>query len=254
VIEAVAIALLGLLVAGLLRSHAEILRQLQALNGSTANGQQPADQLPHRDIVSPRLADTAAADIVGETVRGEMAAVAVSGVEHNTLLAFLSSNCATCATLWNDLADTRKAHLPGGARLVVVTKSAEDESLSLVRRRAVDDVVVIMSTDAWTSYEVPGSPYFILVDGPGGRVVGEGSAGRWTEVRDLMGQALDDAHAHTYADAGRGAGPVDRDRADRDRADRVEAELLAAGIGPGHPSLYGDGSSSDHIDERSEPR
>jgi hypothetical protein len=104
-----------------------------------------------------------------------------------------------------------------------------------------------MSTDAWTSYEVPGSPYFILVDGRAGRVVGEGSAGKWSEVRDLMAQALDDANAH--ADPAHRAGS-----ADRDRADRVEAELLAAGIGPGHPSLYGDGSSSDHSDERIERR
>jgi hypothetical protein len=249
VIEAVAIALLGLLVAGLLRSHAEILRQLQALNGNTASGPQPVDQLPHRETGTERsadlpAADLPAADIVGETVRGELAAVAVSRVQHNTLLAFLSSNCATCATLWNDLAETRKAQLPGGARLVVVTKSAEDESLSQVRKRAIDNVPIVMSTDAWTSYEVPGSPYFILVDGQAGRVVGEGSAGRWSEVRDLMAQAIDDTNAHR----------PQLWSADRDRADRVEAELLAAGIGPGHPSLYGEHSMSHHADERTESR
>ncbi|MDQ4098675.1 MAG: hypothetical protein M3144_12510, partial [Actinomycetota bacterium] len=33
----------------------------------------------------------------------------------------------------------------------------------------------------------------------------------------------------------------DRTDHDPDRRDRVDAELLAAGIGPGHPSLYADG-------------
>ena len=36
-------------------------------------------------------------------------------------------------------------------------------------------VVTVMSSDAWDAYDVPMSPFFVLVDGPSGRVVGEGS-------------------------------------------------------------------------------
>ncbi|MGH9053093.1 MAG: hypothetical protein ACRDWX_08800, partial [Acidimicrobiia bacterium] len=78
-------------------------------------------------------------------------------------------------------------------------------------------------------YQVPVSPYFILVDGPSGRVVGEGAAATWPQVASLLGQAMADAGLAVERSAG-------LDTADREaRADR---ELLRAGIHPGHASLY----------------
>jgi hypothetical protein len=225
VIEAAAIALLGLLMAGLLRSHAEILRRLHELN-NTAVGIEAS----HPPEMPTRVDGTPAADLVGETPVGEVAAIAVTDVKHNTLLAFLSSNCSTCAAFWAAMRGRQELGLPPDTRLVVVTKSAAEESLSQIQRLTDDALTVIMSTEAWTDYGIPGSPYFILVDGRSGQVVGEGSASRWSDVRDLMMQAIDDARALQE----RGS---KTDQADRH--ERIEAELRAAGIGPGHPALYG---------------
>ncbi len=85
----------------------------------------------------------------------------------------------------------------------------------------------------------PANPYFILVDGPTGSVVGEGAAASWAQVANLLGQAaadaghdLDGSPLRPPAPAGRLTGP--------DRSRRADEELRAAGIGPGHPSLYPD--------------
>ena len=60
-----------------------------------------------------------------------------------------------------------------------------------------------MSTEAWHDYNVPGAPYFILVDGPRGAVVGEGTATTWERVQNLIGQAVvDDNERHTNAPSG----------------------------------------------------
>jgi hypothetical protein len=90
-----------------------------------------------------------------------------------------------------------------------------------------------MSTQAWEDYGVPGSPYFVLVDGSAGRVAGEGSATSWEQVVRLVREASDDrriAIARHRSGEDRGDGPHREARADR--------ELAAAGITPGHTSLY----------------
>lgn len=228
VLEGCAIALLGLLVAGLLRSHAEILRRLHELGAgleepATAPGAAPADvaigvrpglAYPPQTWPEPR-------DVVGETPAGEAAAVAVTGSGPGTdgagtLLAFLSSGCGTCAGFWRAFAEPTRLGLPAGVRLVVVTKGPEQESVVALRELAAPELTVVASTAAWTDYAVPVAPYFVYVSG--GRVTGAGAAATWEQVARLFDQA--------YAD-------------DRDNAARVDAELLAAGIGPGHPSLYG---------------
>ncbi len=80
---------------------------------------------------------------------------------------------------------------------------------------------LVASSSAWEGFGVPGSPYFVYVDGTG-RVVGEGSAATWPAVATLMGQAhADDAHR---------SGRLSREGRD-------DAALAAAGIRPGDPSL-----------------
>jgi hypothetical protein len=74
-----------------------------------------------------------------------------------------------------------------------------------------------MASDAWVSYEVPGSPYFVLVDGPSARVEGEGTGATWDHVHNLIGHATGD-----------------------EREVRIDRELLAHGIGPGDALLYHD--------------
>ncbi len=227
VVEAVAIVLLALLVVGLLRSHAEILRQLHELGAGRdeAPGPTPVDLRPRSNATA-----TPAHDIAGVTPRGEALAVGVAGAEHDTLLAFLSSGCLTCAGFWEALRQERELGLPAGSRVVIVTKGAGEESESAIREVSPPGLAVVMSTEAWLEYEVPGAPYFVHVDGPSGRVVGEGTAVTWDQVVSLATRSADDRLA-------RGALAVDRN-SDQSREARIDDELMSAGVYPGDPSLY----------------
>jgi hypothetical protein len=216
VIQSVAIVLLGVLVVGLLRSHAEILRKLHELGAgldpdTAATGTIAAVPAPVR-----RTAATAF-DLSGTTPHEEGVRVGVVGARQSTLLAFLSSGCLTCGNFWETFGRTDRLAVPGAARLVIVTKGAEAESESRIRELAPAAVPVVMSTEAWVQYNVPATPYFVYVDGPSGRIVGEGSAATWEQVTSLWSQALAD---------------------ERDAEARADRELTRAGIHPGHRSLY----------------
>ena len=256
VVETLLLALMALLVGGLLRSHAEILRRLHELGAgiydddadadaaaaSTTGGvRSPVELRTRPGVPEPRSAEgsvaTDAHDVAGLTPIGSTAMVGVVDTGHTTLLAFLSSGCGTCADFWRAFGDGEGTRLPGpDTRLVIVTKGVEAESSSAVAELAPAGVTTIMSTEAYDDYAVPANPYFILV-GPTGRVMGEGAAASWQQVATLLGQAvadagmdLDGSPLQRSAPAGRMSGP--------ERADRADADLLAAGIGPGHPSLY----------------
>jgi hypothetical protein len=227
VVEALAIVLLALLVVGLLRSHAEILRQLHELGAGRDEppGPTPVDLRPRTDLRS-----APAHDLAGSTPGRDAVALSVAGAEHDTLLAFLSSGCLTCAGFWEALRQERELGLPAGSRLVIVTKGPGEESESAIAELSPPGVAVVMSTQAWLDYEVPGAPYFVHVDGPSGRTVGEGTAVTWEQVMSLAARAADDRMAG-------GAPAVDRDD-DRRREARIDEELMAAGVYPGDPSLY----------------
>jgi hypothetical protein len=232
-LETILLVLLTLLVAGLLRSHAEVLRLLESSQRGTG-ASDPMEELP-----PARAESTAAFDIVGATLTREAIKVSVSAGS-NTLLAFLSSGCLSCQSLWEGLDPRRRPSIPGGARIVVVTKDPAYESPSRLQDIAPRDVPVVMSSAAWDAYRVQGSPYFIYVDGRTGTIIGEGTATGWPQVISLIRDAFADAALaaeaiQTRAATGRQERPATRGA---DRARRAEAELLAAGIGPAHPSLY----------------
>lgn len=231
IIETVAIALLAVLVAGLLRSHAEILRKLHDLGaGLDGDSSHRLARPVATGVAEPRIAaEGPAVDVTGELASGGSSTVAVTGVEHFTLLAFLSSGCSTCAGFWDEFRSRADLDLPGSnTRMVIVTKGSEAESPAIVDQIAPAQYVTIMSSEAWEAYQVPVSPYFIMVDGMTGEVVGEGAATTWGQVDSLLRQAMADA------------GVVERRtrRNGRDREARADAALAAAGIDPGHPSLY----------------
>jgi hypothetical protein len=216
-IETVVLVLLTLLVAGLLRSHATILRHLHDLGAGV--------DTPARDRVLTPNPTTfgAAADLVGAGLRDDVESLRVRDTPHRTLLAFLSSGCLTCREFWDAFANTASLGLPDDVRLVIVTKDANDESISAIRDLAPAHLPLVMSTKAWHDYAVPGSPYFVLADGPSSRVVGEGTGMSWPQVLGLLLQSNGDATALP-----------------QDNAARVDAELLAAGIRPGDSALYPD--------------
>ena len=191
----VAVLLLAVLVGGLLRSHAEILKALHDLGAGLELDRAGPGPVPVTidGVRTPRATGAAAPDAVtGSTLDGESVVVALSaGVD--TLLAFLSSGCSTCSAFWEAFQAPDVA-VPGGARLVVVTKDLDEESRSALSARAPRTAPLLTSTRGWEDFAVPGSPYFVYVDGTG-RLVGEGSAATWPAVAALMGQARDDAAA-----------------------------------------------------------
>ncbi len=250
VVEAAAILLLGLLVVGLLRSHVEILRQLHELGGGQADLGLPASaqaqtQVPASavDLTVGGATGTEAHDLAGQTPAGEAAAIGVIGTTHDSLLAFLSSGCLTCGGFWEALGHRGDLGLPAGTRVIAVTKSPDDESQSAVRKLAPTGRTVVMSNGAWADYQVPGSPYFVHVSGPAGRVIGEGTASTWEQVVSLVGRATEDrlanganANAANSADSANSANSPASNGADATA--RIDAELMAAGVGPGDPTLY----------------
>ena len=241
VLLGVVVALLGLLVAGLLRSHAEILRALHDLgvdmDPARADGASTRVDAPRvRAADVPKRPSREAVDVVGATPDGAAVSTAVTGRDALTLLAFLSTGCGTCHFFWEAFASPGLS-VPGDARLVVVTKGAEAEQPAMVRKLAPTTVSVVMSTDAWNAYDVPVAPFFVLVDGGSGIVVGEGAASTWEQVTALMHNALDDAGLLDRRGR-RKAGARPQPRSEAEREDRVDRDLLAAGIRPGDPSLY----------------
>jgi hypothetical protein len=253
-IETIALVLLSLLVAGLLRSHAEILRRLA----------DSEDRSGAPSIDPTTLADRNAApahDIGGTTLGGEPVKVAVAGGGTSSLIAFLSSGCSTCGAFWNAFNDDLQETLPAGARLIVVTKDSSHESPSKLRELAPSDVPVVMSSAAWDAYAVPMTPYFVYVDGASGMIAGEGTAEAWPQVASLLRDALLDAEpagGRVRSPSG-GGGPAangngvvhgapessPRTARGAGRSTRVDEELRAAGIGPGHQSLYGPGDPTE---------
>ena len=138
-IEGVAIVLLAVLVAGLLRSHARVLSALYQ-QGMPAGGEA---RIPQPVPMSKRPVPVAT-DIVGVTPNDETVSISLgNGVD--TLLAFLSGGCSVCGELWAG-APAGESALPDRSRLVVVTASPDRESPSRVRRLAGPGVTVVMST------------------------------------------------------------------------------------------------------------
>jgi hypothetical protein len=266
VVQGVVILLLAVLVVGLLRSHAEILRALHDLgvnleDGAPQGGTKTFDLRTRADALSSanrgvappgtpaaeRISDQGMAipedgplgnahDLMGVTPRGDAAAISVHGTDGLTLLAFLTSGCASCMDFWDAFRDPANRAVGGpSTSLVVLTKGPDAESPASVATLADPDLVTLMSTEAFDDYSVPIAPYFVLVDGSAGAVIGEGAAASVEQLSSLMSKALNDAGY------GMGASRSRREvlRGLR-RAPTADEALEAAGIGPGHPSLHQD--------------
>jgi hypothetical protein len=214
VVETMLLVLLSVLVVGLLRSHAEILRRLEAGDVPQRSATQTLA------IAQPRDDAPAPADVGGVTLAGDALQIAVGAPGTRTLLAFLTSGCSVCGGFWQALRDGAATTAPGGARVVIVTRDSSMESPSRLRELAPPGLPVIMSSQAWQDYRVPLAPYFVLLDGTAGTVEGEGAAESWGQVASLLRDATEDqAMAEQFGD-------------------RVERDLASAGIGPDHASLY----------------
>src|SRR6476661_1497426 len=242
--EAVAVVLLGVLVLGLLRSHALILKALHELGAglelereagtgvtTATTGGKPGPvpvELESGVVQATRKDSATAHDIIGTDLDRVEQQVTVTTAGSRTLLAFLTSGCSVCQTFWDEFQGS--VDVPGDGELRIIAKGPAEESISSLRSLAGDRDVV-QSSEAWVDYDIPGSPYFVYVES--GVVTGEGSATTWAQVRDLMAQGVAD-NADARAAAGR-TGPgalVGRGievGGGRDSLPRMDTELLAAG-------------------------
>jgi hypothetical protein len=239
--ETLILALLCVLVGGLLRGYASVLRRLHQLDGGAtgATGVAPPFRTAPAIPAPPGRSDglsvegrdewAAAHDIDGMSLRGEIVSVRTLGVGHDTVIAFLSSSCAGCAGFWHELSQPAGWAVPAGSRLLVVTKDAAEESPAALSELCPDSVDLVMSSQAWSDFDVPGSPYVVVADGHTGRVKGEGSGSSFGQVAGLIRQSVED---------GRHPATVRKPDADRRRERDVDRILLRSGIGPEHPSLH----------------
>jgi hypothetical protein len=190
-----------------------------------------------RTSSAPTVGERVATDIAGVTPTGDAARISVVGTRRTTLIAFLTTGCASCASVWRDIAAD-----PGpdsaDQRLVVVTRGPELESPAAVAALAPPGVSVVQSTETWDAYGIAGAPYFVLVDGARGIIEGEGAALAWGQVRELLGRASAD-QAHTRRRSRREV------LTGRRREEMADRKLAEAGIHPGDPSLY----ATDVMDE-----
>jgi len=223
---AVVVFLLGLLVVGLLRSHADILRRLESLGagleGAHDHGSQIAltrrDSAPSRDR-----------SISGVTPDGEPVVVSLGSGADPTLVAFLSTTCSTCTPFWEGL-QASLMHFGGHRhRVLIVTLGESEESPTRAQSMAKPGVDVVMSSSGWTDFEVPGAPYFALLESGTGHVIGEGSAMTFEALEEFLTDATNDQN-------------WDLDTAQRgvSEEERIDADLRRAGILPGDPRLYPD--------------
>jgi hypothetical protein len=235
IVSTFVVLVLGILVAGLLRSHADILRALHELGAGVGDpATAPAAAAPVTftpPASSPPLG--AALAVAGVTPTGDARAIAVDNSDDFTLLGFLSSGCTGCAAFWDALQEPGRLQLPDRTRVVIVTKGPEREIPSEVLARATGRVPVVMSTDAWIDYEVPGSPFFVLVDGATGHKVGQGVASHVGQLAELVRRA---EHDREHASGTRGRGEASLAGPAREAA--ADDVLAAAGILPGDASLY----------------
>jgi len=269
----IVVVLLAVMVVGLLRSHAEILRALHDLGVNLSDGapqtgtptfalrsraagaggspsrlaaDPPTGALPEGTPAAGRVGPSGLAlpeagalgdahDLMGTTPGGDGVAVAVRDRPGLSLLAFLSSGCGTCMDFWDAFRDPANRRVgPKGTNLVVITRGPEAESPAEIAQLADPALTTLLSSEAWEDYSVPVAPYFVLVDGATSRIVGEGAATSHDQLDSLLSRAL--------ADGGYGLA-ARRSRRDVLRGGRppdADEALAAADIGPGHPSLYED--------------
>jgi hypothetical protein len=75
--------------------------------------------------------------------------------------------------------------------VVVVTKQHPlDDAARIAELAAPGGVNVVMSSSAWDDYDIPGSPYVMIVDGETQSVVAERGVSSWNAVEQLLSATI----------------------------------------------------------------
>ncbi len=171
VAEAAIITLLAILAIGLIRKNADLLSRLHDVDAAAGTAESA----------------TVARDIVGVGLNGRVVGVRVREPDRPTLLAFMSTTCATCSHFWKRFGEARAIATLGKIRLIIVTHGEGYEVPADVAAVAPESIPLVMSSIAWQTYGVPGSPYFVKIAETTGLITAKGSAPDWDGLLDLVG-------------------------------------------------------------------
>ncbi|MEZ5165248.1 MAG: hypothetical protein R2695_01705 [Acidimicrobiales bacterium] len=170
IILTIAVAVLTVIVFGLLRTHAEILRALDRA-GVPLEGRGTARSVGPVPVAAP-TGRAVAGDIVGQVPGWTGEGGARRRSPHP---ARASRRDAAPARRSGASSPPRASTSRGATRLVIVAQDPAHDSESRLAELAPAGVRTVCSSEAWQAYDVPGSPFFALVDGRTGRVVGSGT-------------------------------------------------------------------------------
>lgn len=223
---AVVVALLGLLVVSLLRTQAEILRRLNNLGIRLDEDESSAPM-----TLRTHPSRTSTSDISGVNPKGEPVVKSLQIGDDPILLAFLSTTCTSCSEFWNALDSDSMVFHEARYRVLVVTLGPSEESPTRALKLSGAGVDVVMSSKAWEAFDVPGAPYFAVVDTVSQEVIGEGTAVDMSSLTTFLRDAAGDR---------RWDQSKMRDRTDSDRERIIDDELRRAGLHPGDPRLHHD--------------
>lgn len=224
---AVVVFLLGMLVVGLLRSHADILRRLESVGAGLDGVHDHGSDSSQITLTRKESASVADRRISGVTPDGEPLVVSLTSGADPTLVAFLSTTCSTCTPFWEGL-QSALMHFGGHRhRVLIVTLGESEESPTRAQTMAKAEADVVMSSSGWHDFEVPGAPYFVLLESGTGRVIGEGSAMTFESLEEFLTDATNDQKWD-----------VETSQRSLSEEDRIDADLRGAGILPGDPRLY----------------
>ena len=221
----VVVVILGLLVVGLLRSHAEILRRLESL-GAGLDGRHDHDT---GRITLSRKTSHLDRDVrvTGLTPQGEPVVTTLSAGSDPILVAFLSTTCSSCTSFWEGLESSTMYFGGNRHRVVIVTLGEAEESPTRAQTMAKAGADVIMSSTTWNEFGVPGAPYFVLIEPGTGSTLGEGSAMSYESLVEFLTDATND---QTW--------DLETFRSPLSEETRIDSELRRAGLLPDDPRLY----------------
>ena len=179
----VAVALLAVIAVAQGRALGSAARRLELLERRVARRERRDDAPPAAEPATEAAAvDGDAVDVRGADPEGEPTVVPLTATSRPTLLAFLSTSCGICVGLWERLLAGELQPEAPGVVPVVVTKDAALEDVDRIRQLSSAALPVVLSSEAWDDYEVPGSPYVMVVSAAPGSVATEGSVATWDDL------------------------------------------------------------------------
>lgn len=188
---AVVVVILGGVTALLAQSHRVLLQRLDAAEADLARNARSTE--PVRASGRRKVVGSVVPPIVGHTLDGQPMTRELSP-NRRTLIAYLSSSCHTCATFWKQF--RAESPVTDDLDVVIVTKDARIEQVDALVDLAPTDVDVVLSSAAWDTVGVPGSPWFVTVAAGTSVVDGAMTATSWRQLSralKLEAPADDDA-------------------------------------------------------------